>query len=511
MALRNDFCTVWLHSGWPTLLHARHKRSTDARHACLPAGPAPPLPPRLPTCRPAFLPPSLPRSPADGKAGSLVDDQGHFYKPLQYGPRGDRERAFYQSMADQLAAEQQQQQVPRSGSGRQAQSAAGGQPSMLSSLRAVSVAAGTDSPTSPTARSLLYQQQQQAEQAQQQAQQQQQQQQANGMRVPWASRSLQALFPSFSERSLPACCSPLAEVVTQEDALGLLASMWLPEETGVGAAAAGLHAAGSASGQQRQLQRLAGGAAEPRAATDGYRQQRQEEEEEQQPGVADGAAADGASAPVPSGPAAGSDAGRRERLAEQWRQERAGQRLQQQQQGQGERGVQAADDVLFGRSPDSDEGMEMTTGEQLMGAFSAPHPEDAAEQQGQQHWQQEQQQQGQQQRLAPTKQLLPGDGGASKQQGHGKAREVEQGGTQPPSPHAVAVYSDPEQAQAAALLGQPAFDPELRPAAPTAAAPVRHCTVGSGPFAAAPLPGAVAAALGGWGARRRRQQQQQWG
>jgi hypothetical protein len=35
---------------------------------------------------------------AEGKAGSLVDDRGHFYKPIQPGPRGDRERAFYESI-----------------------------------------------------------------------------------------------------------------------------------------------------------------------------------------------------------------------------------------------------------------------------------------------------------------------------------------------------------------------------------------------------------------------------
>lgn len=30
-----------------------------------------------------------------GKAGSLVDEHGHFYKPIQPGPRGDREKEFY--------------------------------------------------------------------------------------------------------------------------------------------------------------------------------------------------------------------------------------------------------------------------------------------------------------------------------------------------------------------------------------------------------------------------------
>mmetsp|Transcript_14695 Transcript_14695/g.44358 ORF Transcript_14695/g.44358 Transcript_14695/m.44358 type:complete len:789 (+) Transcript_14695:333-2699(+) len=32
----------------------------------------------------------------EGKAGSLVDDAGHFYKPMQRGPRGDRELRFYE-------------------------------------------------------------------------------------------------------------------------------------------------------------------------------------------------------------------------------------------------------------------------------------------------------------------------------------------------------------------------------------------------------------------------------
>ncbi|GMH36539.1 hypothetical protein BSKO_04407 [Bryopsis sp. KO-2023] len=33
-----------------------------------------------------------------GKEGSLVDDLGHFYKPLQPGPRGERELAFYKRL-----------------------------------------------------------------------------------------------------------------------------------------------------------------------------------------------------------------------------------------------------------------------------------------------------------------------------------------------------------------------------------------------------------------------------
>ncbi|EFN50926.1 hypothetical protein CHLNCDRAFT_141721 [Chlorella variabilis] len=42
----------------------------------------------------------------DGKAGSLIDDRGHFYKPLQRGPRGDRERAFYDVVDAMLHSEQ---------------------------------------------------------------------------------------------------------------------------------------------------------------------------------------------------------------------------------------------------------------------------------------------------------------------------------------------------------------------------------------------------------------------
>ncbi|CAK0784397.1 hypothetical protein CVIRNUC_007601 [Coccomyxa viridis] len=34
----------------------------------------------------------------DGKAGSLVDDSGHFYKPLQAGARGQREWKFYETV-----------------------------------------------------------------------------------------------------------------------------------------------------------------------------------------------------------------------------------------------------------------------------------------------------------------------------------------------------------------------------------------------------------------------------
>ncbi|KAK9811655.1 hypothetical protein WJX72_007711 [[Myrmecia] bisecta] len=42
----------------------------------------------------------------EGKAGSLVDDRGHFYKPLQMGPRGDREREFYEHIMSAVRNEQ---------------------------------------------------------------------------------------------------------------------------------------------------------------------------------------------------------------------------------------------------------------------------------------------------------------------------------------------------------------------------------------------------------------------
>eukprot|EP00891_Asterochloris_glomerata_P004565 jgi/Astpho2/4565/Aster-00147 len=39
----------------------------------------------------------------EGKAGSLVDEQGHFYKPVQNGPRGRREREFYELVSRLVA------------------------------------------------------------------------------------------------------------------------------------------------------------------------------------------------------------------------------------------------------------------------------------------------------------------------------------------------------------------------------------------------------------------------
>lgn len=50
---------------------------------------------------------------AEGKAGSFVDDGGHFYKPLQAGPRGDRECLFYEAIASDLAAEHMWRQSSR--------------------------------------------------------------------------------------------------------------------------------------------------------------------------------------------------------------------------------------------------------------------------------------------------------------------------------------------------------------------------------------------------------------
>lgn len=40
-----------------------------------------------------------------GKAGSLIDDMGHFYKPLQPGPRGEREETFYRYVSGKKRAE----------------------------------------------------------------------------------------------------------------------------------------------------------------------------------------------------------------------------------------------------------------------------------------------------------------------------------------------------------------------------------------------------------------------
>ncbi|CAL5229779.1 g13168 [Coccomyxa viridis] len=40
----------------------------------------------------------------EGKAGSLVDDSGHFYKPLQTGPRGQREWKFYETVQHEKQA-----------------------------------------------------------------------------------------------------------------------------------------------------------------------------------------------------------------------------------------------------------------------------------------------------------------------------------------------------------------------------------------------------------------------
>ena len=43
-----------------------------------------------------------------GKAGSLIDDVGHFYKPLQPGPRGEREETFYRYVSGRKRAEREQ-------------------------------------------------------------------------------------------------------------------------------------------------------------------------------------------------------------------------------------------------------------------------------------------------------------------------------------------------------------------------------------------------------------------
>lgn len=52
----------------------------------------------------------------EGKAGSLVDSYGRFYKPLQVGPRGKRERIFYETLAACLRAESAAEQSSSSSS-----------------------------------------------------------------------------------------------------------------------------------------------------------------------------------------------------------------------------------------------------------------------------------------------------------------------------------------------------------------------------------------------------------
>jgi inositol-polyphosphate multikinase len=74
-----------------------------------PAHPSPPPPP------PPAAPPGLRPCPhqvaghlwtpgSGGTPGALVDGAGRFYKPLQPGPRGERERAFYETCAAAAAA-----------------------------------------------------------------------------------------------------------------------------------------------------------------------------------------------------------------------------------------------------------------------------------------------------------------------------------------------------------------------------------------------------------------------
>lgn len=79
----------------------------------------------------------------EGKAGSLVDKYGRFYKPLQVGPRGNRERAFYETLAACLRMESSAE--PSSSS-----SAAGGDDGPeQSSSTSTPYSQGVTSPTSP--------------------------------------------------------------------------------------------------------------------------------------------------------------------------------------------------------------------------------------------------------------------------------------------------------------------------------------------------------------------------
>ena len=49
-----------------------------------------------------------------GKAGSFIDDVGHFYKPLQPGPRGEREESFYTYLTSKKRADQLEIQLNKS-------------------------------------------------------------------------------------------------------------------------------------------------------------------------------------------------------------------------------------------------------------------------------------------------------------------------------------------------------------------------------------------------------------
>ncbi|KAL4431979.1 hypothetical protein ABPG77_000246 [Micractinium sp. CCAP 211/92] len=145
----------------------------------------------------------------DGKAGSLIDDRGHFYKPLQRGPRGDRERAFYAAIAEMLQAEAtaqaavaagaRSQDSAHHGDKRAAGSADGGSPTVC--LNGDSASASPLSPWQGTLRG------------------------GDGspaVKLPWKSaKQLMELFPSF--KAFQRERAPME--VMQRDEIGLLSSL----------------------------------------------------------------------------------------------------------------------------------------------------------------------------------------------------------------------------------------------------------------------------------------------
>jgi 1D-myo-inositol-tetrakisphosphate 5-kinase/inositol-polyphosphate multikinase len=340
-----------------------------------------------------------------------VDDRGHFYKPLQRGPRGDRERAFYDAVAATLRAEEaaaaaavaaaQERRAAERRTGRRASSPIAVRNGSASGAVAAewataaelgsSAASSTggdagglglagEAPASPHAP------------------------------LPWRRRQLLQTFPSYKEYRRER--GPMH--IMQRDELGLLSSrtvaqlgMSLPEDLQ-------LHK------QQRRRQQ----AGEP---------------------------------PLPS---QASRFGPPHVLQEQ---PEAGQQQRRRPRSWSGSPPSTADALAqhaeqYGKSPDSDDCAEMT-GRHLMqivhpecpsspSAADSPAAHKAEEQlqQGEQHSQQDQQ-----------------------QQQRGEAAEA--GAAAPASPrlrehrhtteHAEEAYTLPEHAQAAALLGQPVYDRSL--------------------------------------------------
>eukprot|EP00887_Chlorella_sp_A99_P006763 scaffold3.g6763.t1 len=427
-------------------------------------------------------------SAADGKAGSLVDDRGHFYKPLQQGPRGDREREFYESLAAQLAEEE--------GLAGAAPAAPGEGPAHADA-RAPLNGLSARLPQPPGWPSPFVWDGGQQEQQEAAAKQQQQQEQA----VPWAKRDLRQLFPSFAASSAR-IGALAAAAVTQQDELGLLHLQpeGVTEGGAQGEASSELRGVGAGAGPQR-----AQGPAAPEAAgaTEAAGAAEEAGQRQSAPRAADAAA--GAPQPEPEpepelpagqppGPAAeagrvlapAADAARKDALRRQW------QALARRRQEARRRGGDATAALMYGRSPDSDEGAEATA-DHLMGLFVRPCPVDgvgegegagaaaatAEEPSGSWHKRRsstdlaaEPQPQREDEAAAaaavqgrqPEQAWLPDDRQQPAQQPDGAVaapaspRQQQQQQRSQHAPHGAAAYADPAQAQAAALLGQPAFD-----------------------------------------------------